>query len=527
MTTQYVQDVKHAPGGALDTEYRRVDGATHTDGVDATGAAIRPTWYGRLWDTWDLPPAERRLLFKVDGLILTFASLGYFIKNLDQQNVTNAWLSGMDVDLDMLSNQLVTATSIWTVGYVIGQIPSNLLITRASPRWVIPSLELVWGIATLGSYAVKSYRSLYALRFLVGLAESGFYPGIHYLLGGWYTPREIGKRAMIFWLAGSVGSMFSGFLVAYTHLNDVHGLAGWRWLFIIDAIITIPIALFGYVFLPGLPLQNKKPWWLNEDEYALAGKRMSRIGRGGKTEWTWAKVRRLLGSWHTYFLPLLYVIWNNGYVQNPMSYYLKSFNATPAPVPGRSYTVAQINNLPLVTTAVLIVVGLLQAWLSDGVFRGRRWPFIYIGAVITIAIAIPLRVISLYGSIKAHFALYWLCTMGNAAGPLILTWINEICSSDTEKRALLVAGGNDLAYVVQAIAPNFVWKTTEFPAARKGFTWVLVLQSLLIVWTSAILLLLRRDERRALNSPSEDEALAGTRTPSDADEKDVAHVGGV
>ena len=65
------------------------------------------------------------------------------------------------------------------------------------------------------------------------------------------------------------------------------------------------------------------------------------------------------------------------------------------------------------------------------------------------------------------------------AGPLILNWINEICSADTEKRALLVAMGNDLAYVVQAVAPNFVWKTTDFPLATKGYTWSIVLQVLL------------------------------------------------
>lgn len=84
----------------------------------------------------------------------------------------------------MHGNELVTAVSIWTVGYVIGQIPSNLLLTRVSPRYVIPSLEFAWGLATLASYGVKSYKALYALRFLVGLFESGFYPGIHYLLGG-------------------------------------------------------------------------------------------------------------------------------------------------------------------------------------------------------------------------------------------------------------------------------------------------------------------------------------------------------
>jgi MFS transporter, ACS family, pantothenate transporter len=86
-------------------------------------------------------------------------------------NVNNAFLSGIEEDLQMYGNQLVTSTSIYTVGYVIGQIPSNLLLTRVSPRWVIPSLEVGWGIATICTSTVQSYRALYAVRFLVGLFE--------------------------------------------------------------------------------------------------------------------------------------------------------------------------------------------------------------------------------------------------------------------------------------------------------------------------------------------------------------------
>ncbi|KAL1410518.1 hypothetical protein Q8F55_004531 [Vanrija albida] len=460
---------------------------------------VKQTWKGRIWDTLDLPKEERKLMFKVDALLLTFASLGYFLKNLDQTNINNAFLSGMKEDLHMHGNELVTAVSIWTAGYVIGQIPSNLLLTRVSPRYVIPALEFSWGIATLASYAVKSYKALYGLRFLVGLFESGFYPGIHYLLGGWYTPREIGKRAMIFWLAGSMGQMFSGFLqaAAYTNLNGVHGLAGWRWLFIIDAIITLPIALFGFFFLPGLPLQDKKEWWLTEEENKLAISRLTRIGRKGKEPWTKNKIKKLFSTWHIYVLPLQYVLWNNGGIQQPMGYYLKSFNKKPPPVPGRSYTVPQINNLPLPATGIHIVTALFFAWLDDDVFKGRRWPTMYIGAVIMLAVAIPLRVLPLYNNINGHFALYWLVGVGHSAGPLILAWINQINHDDTEKRALLIAMGNDLAYVVQAVGPNFYWKTTDFPAARKGMTVVIIMQVLHILWTTLILYFLRRDKRRA------------------------------
>ncbi|OQE24638.1 hypothetical protein PENSTE_c007G09645 [Penicillium steckii] len=465
------------------------------------GTSVTPknSWKNFIWDTWELPPEERWLLFKVDAFVLTFASIGYFLKNIDQTNVNNAFLSGMKEDLNMYGNQLVTSTSIWTVGYVVGQIPSNLLLTRLSPRWVIPSLELGWGIATICTSAVKSYQSLYALRFLVGFFESGFYPGIHYLLGSWYTPREIGKRAMIFWLAGSVGTMFSGFLqaAAYTNLNGHSGYEGWRWLFIIDGIITLPLAVAGYFFFPNLPQGGKKTWWITAEEHLISVKRMQAIGRAGKQPWSMEKVKRILLSWHTYLLPLLYIVWNNGIPQPSMGYWLKSFNVDPPPVPGTSFSVAQINNLPLPTTAVLIVMGLIWAWVSDGPCRGARWPFIYIGAVITLIISTLLLKIPLYSGMKGREAVYWLSKLGEGAGPLILSWINEICSEDTEKRALLVAMANDLAYVVQAVAPNFVWKTTDFPRAAKGHTYSIVLQVLLIVVTATIQLLLWRDKKRA------------------------------
>ncbi|KAK7416856.1 hypothetical protein QQX98_004914 [Neonectria punicea] len=140
---------------------------THHD----IGMKLVRTWKGYIWDTWELPPDQRRLLFKVDFFILTFASIGYFLKNIDQTNVNNAFLSGMEEDLEMYGNQLVTSTSIWTVGYVIGQIPFNLLLTRISPRWIIPSLEVGWGIATICTSSVQSYRGLYVLRFFVGFFE--------------------------------------------------------------------------------------------------------------------------------------------------------------------------------------------------------------------------------------------------------------------------------------------------------------------------------------------------------------------
>jgi hypothetical protein len=330
---------------------------------------------------------------------------------------------------------------------------------------------------------------------------------------------------MIFWLAGSMGTLFSGFLqaAAYTNLNGVNGYEGWQWLFIVDGIITVPLAVAGFLFFPNLPQSGQKTWWTTEAEHELSIARMKAVGRAGKEPWSKAKAKRILFSWHTYLLPLLYIIWNNGNPQAAMGYWLKSFNAKKnPPVPGRTFTVAEINDLPLPTTGIFIVMAFVWGWSSD-ILRGARWPFVYLGAVITLIFSIVMLKMPLYKDIHGRMIVYWLSQIGWGAGPLILSWINEICSDDTEKRALLVAMGNDLAYVVQAVAPNFVWKTTAFPRAAKGYKWSIILQVLLVLNCAAIQILLWRDKKIAARAREEDSLVESRDSPalqtSDIDEK--------
>ncbi len=90
----------------------------------------KPHWTAYLWDTLDKSREERRFLFKIDAAILTIASLGYFIKNLDQININNAFISGMKEDLGLNGNQLNYMQTCWTVGYVIGQIPRQVQVKQ-------------------------------------------------------------------------------------------------------------------------------------------------------------------------------------------------------------------------------------------------------------------------------------------------------------------------------------------------------------------------------------------------------------
>jgi ACS family pantothenate transporter-like MFS transporter len=100
-------------------------------------------WKGYIWDTFDKSPEERKFLFKLDAALLTFASLGYFIKYLDQANINNALVSGMKEDLGLYQNQLNYMQTAWTVGYVLGEVPSNILLTWIRPSRWIPAMEVI------------------------------------------------------------------------------------------------------------------------------------------------------------------------------------------------------------------------------------------------------------------------------------------------------------------------------------------------------------------------------------------------
>jgi ACS family pantothenate transporter-like MFS transporter len=184
-----------------------------------------------IWDDPDKPKHERRFLRKLDFYLLTYASMGYFAKNLDQQNINNAYVSGMKEALHMNGNELAYLSNVFTAGYVISQLPAVILVTKLRPSYVIPTLECLWAIFTFCSAAVTSVPQLYGLRFLIGFCEGAFFPCIIYLIGSWYTKHERAKRTTLFYCTASLAHMFSGYLqaAAYNNLNGVMGHAGWQW----------------------------------------------------------------------------------------------------------------------------------------------------------------------------------------------------------------------------------------------------------------------------------------------------------
>lgn len=135
----------------------------------------------------------------------------------------------MREDLNMLGTEYNLAVTCFQVGQILGPIPANLLLTWIPPRILLPGLELLWGVLTIGTTFVSSTHQLYPIRFLIGFLEGSCFVGVQYVLGSWYKRTEIGKRTAIFTCAAYVGTMFSGYMQSamIAGMNGKSGLAAW------------------------------------------------------------------------------------------------------------------------------------------------------------------------------------------------------------------------------------------------------------------------------------------------------------
>ncbi|KAK9470908.1 major facilitator superfamily domain-containing protein [Dipodascopsis tothii] len=217
---------------------------------------------------------EKRLKLKIDLAILPMTIAMYILNYLDRNNIAAAKLSTLMEDLHLSDTQYSTCVSILFIGYILMQVPSNLILEKiGKPSIYLPSAMAIWGILSACTAAVQGFGGLLAVRFLIGFAEAVFYPGVVFYLSCWYTRKEISSRSAIFvcgsWLSGA----FSG-LIAYgvtENLDGVRGLAAWRWLFLIEGVVTVGVALAAIPILPQLPATTR---WLSKEERLLAVVRM-------------------------------------------------------------------------------------------------------------------------------------------------------------------------------------------------------------------------------------------------------------
>ncbi|KAK3653400.1 hypothetical protein LTR56_004604 [Elasticomyces elasticus] len=199
------------------------------------------------------PARERKLLWKIDAFLVPLLTLSFLSAYLDRSNIGNAAIAGMPEDLGLTKQGLASksASRNFYVTYVPFELPGSLLVKTIKPSRLLPAFMLGWSVTCLGAGFIKTPGHLYAVRLLVGLFEAGMYPALAITLTTFYTPQEQARRFAYLYLSVGLSGGFGGlFAFALLKLDGRHGIAGWRWLFIVEGVLSIGIAVLLWACMP-------------------------------------------------------------------------------------------------------------------------------------------------------------------------------------------------------------------------------------------------------------------------------------
>ncbi|KAI2926371.1 CAZyme family GH28 [Aspergillus niger] len=204
---------------------------------------------------------ETKVRRKTDWSILLWILVMFFGLNLDRGNLSNANSDNLLGDLNLTTNDYNNAQNMYRVGFLIAEIPSQMLGKAIGPdRW-IPVQIILWSFASGGQFFMHNRAGFFACRFFIGLFMGGFIPDSILYLSYFYTKAEMPFRLALFWFTDSISGVIASF-IAYgvLHMRGVDGREGWRWLFLIEALISFVIGCLSFLFLVPGPTQTRT-WW--------------------------------------------------------------------------------------------------------------------------------------------------------------------------------------------------------------------------------------------------------------------------
>ncbi|KIW29614.1 uncharacterized protein PV07_05417 [Cladophialophora immunda] len=425
---------------------------------------------------------ERALVRKLDITLLPALTSLYLLSFLDRSNVGNARIEGLATDLHMTGDQYLTGLTLYFIGYVLFEVPCNLILKMWKPKFWLPTLTLVWGVVSTLMGVTQSRAGFFVVRFFLGVAESGLFPGIVFYLSMWYKRNERQFRVALFFSAASLAGAFGGILAwGIAHMRGVGGYNGWRWIFILEGLLTVVVSIAAYFFIHNYPDTAK---FLNNEEREYIQHRLKADSDATQDEkLDWNNVKKAFTDikcylyalgFHTLSLPL---------------YTLSLFLPTIIKSLGYSSAEAQLMTIPPYAIAFFLTIGL--AVLSERYCR--RTPFILMSSSLAIIgyillLSDPRPGVSYVGIIFAAAGIY-------PSVALTLAWPANNVSGQTKRavaNALQISLGN-----LGAVLGTQLYRTETAPRYFLGHSFALAyMVANLVVTTTLWLVLKRQNERR-------------------------------
>jgi MFS family permease len=329
-------------------------------------------------------------------------------------NIANANVFGLSKELGIVNGTKYNiALVIFFVPYILFEIPSNIILKKLKPRVWLSICMFGFGLVTMLQGFVKSYSGLLATRFFLGVFETGMFPGAFYLIGMWYRRHEAQKRYSFFFSSTTLAGAFGGLLAsAIGKMDGMRGYKGWRWIFILEGLLTIIVSFAFFFLLPNFPEESK---WLTEDERAFVKARLQ-IDQGKSARERPIKLRdvgrvfkdpKILVGGFMYF-GLIVPAYGYAY-----------FSPTIIQSYGYSPIQTQLHSVP--PWAAAFGFSMLIAFLSDR-FRHR---FLFALLPIFVCISGFAILITVHNHRQVQYAALFLVAMGAySAMPVIVCWFN-------------------------------------------------------------------------------------------------------
>ncbi|KAK0647121.1 major facilitator superfamily domain-containing protein [Cercophora newfieldiana] len=250
---------------------------------------------------------DRKLVWRLDMALIPWLCFLYLIAFLDRTNIGNAKIAKLTTEVPMSNSEYNLSLTIFFISYATFEAINNVLLKLFRPSVFLPCTMILWGLSMLGMGFITNWSGLMAARFFLGMTEAGLFPGVNYLLSCWYRRDEIAIRMAVFFSAAALSGSFGGLLAAAIQKMDgLGGYSGWRWIFIIEGILTIVVAFMSFWLVHDFP---DDATFLSEADRNRVLRRLAldRQSSARREEFKAAYIWSALQDWKTYVSMLIYM----------------------------------------------------------------------------------------------------------------------------------------------------------------------------------------------------------------------------